>query len=217
MPKLEELTYYEILDIPINASTFEIRQAYKEALSIYGPDSLISYSFFGEKEREQILHRIEDAFATLIHKERREQYDKRLVKEQKVDPSQLVKDKRKKPTPLFPATSRGQAVASQMIRQRIKEIDLAHAKEDLLSRECISGEDLQRLRRAAGIQIEDVFEVTRITVPILEAIESDDVPALPSSVYLKNFLRAYAELFHIDAEKVINSYLKNLDRIQSPS
>jgi len=66
MSKFEELTYYELLEIPPNASTFEIRQAYKEALSIYGSDSPISYSFFIEEERERILENIENAFATLI-------------------------------------------------------------------------------------------------------------------------------------------------------
>ena len=62
MRKFKELNYYEIFEIPINASTFEIRHAYKEALSIYGADSPISYSFFTEEESKEILDRVEEAF-----------------------------------------------------------------------------------------------------------------------------------------------------------
>ena len=101
MSKFEELTYYELLEIPPNASTFEIRQAYKEALSIYGSDSPISYSFFIEEERERILESIENAFATLIDAQKREQYDKRLVAEKKIDPSRVEKGKQKNPPPFF--------------------------------------------------------------------------------------------------------------------
>ena len=72
MRKFEELNHYELLEIPINASTFEIRQAYKETLSIYAADSTVSYSFFTEEERDDILGKIEEAFFTLIDEKRRE-------------------------------------------------------------------------------------------------------------------------------------------------
>jgi DnaJ-class molecular chaperone len=44
MKKFEDLSYYEILEIPVEASSYEIREAYKEALSIYTEDSLTTYS-----------------------------------------------------------------------------------------------------------------------------------------------------------------------------
>jgi DnaJ-class molecular chaperone len=44
MKSLEKLNYYEMLEVPVNASYFEIRQAYKEALSIYNEDSLVTYT-----------------------------------------------------------------------------------------------------------------------------------------------------------------------------
>jgi len=84
MRKFEELNHYEIFEISINASAFEIRQAYKEALSIYGDDSPISYSFFPQEESKEILNRIEEAFSTLIDQEKRELYNKMLVREKKL-------------------------------------------------------------------------------------------------------------------------------------
>ena len=115
MRKLEELNYYEVLEIPINASTFEIRQAYKETLSVYGSDSPISYSFFTEEESKEILDRVEEAFSTLIDQEKRELYNKMLVREKKIDPSSLTRKRQQVPTPLF--SSKIRRLSSSASRQ----------------------------------------------------------------------------------------------------
>ena len=217
MPKFEDLNYYEIFEMPITASTFEIRQAYKEALSIYGDDSPISYSFFPQEESKEILNRIEEAFSTLIDQEKRELYNKMLVREKKIDPSSLTKKREKVPTPLFSSKTPGGAALSKTIMKRIKDKDLKKTKETILSKDMISGDDLKQLRQTVGIKIEDLFEVTRITVSILEAIENDNFGTLPVTVYLKNFLKAYAKLFEVDPKKIIDGYLKNLNHIKGTS
>jgi len=217
MRKFEELNHYEIFEISINASAFEIRQAYKEALSIYGDDSPISYSFFPQEESKEILNRIEEAFSTLIDQEKRELYNKMLVREKKIDPSSLTKKREKVPTPLFSSKTPGGAALSKTIMKRIKDKDLKKTKETILSKDMISGDDLKQLRQTVGIKIEDLFEVTRITVSILEAIENDNFGTLPAPVYLKNFLKAYAKLFEVDPKKIIDGYLKNLNHIKGTS
>ena len=217
MRKFEELNHYEIFEIPINASAFEIRQAYKEALSIYGDDSPIPYSFFTEDETKEILNRVEEAFSTLIDQEKRELYNKMLVREKKIDPSILTEKRKNVPTPLFSSKTPGGAAISKTIKKRIKDKDLKKTKEAILSKDMISGGDLKQLRQTFGVTIEDLFEVTRITVSILEAIENDNFGTLPSTVYLKNFLKAYAKLFEVDPKKIIDGYLKNLNRIKGTS
>lgn len=217
MRKFEALNYYEIFEIPINASAFEIRQAYKEALSIYGSDSPVSYSFFTEEESKEILDRVEQAFSTLIDQEKRALYNKMLVREKKIDPSSLTKKREKVPTPLFSSKTPGGAALSKTIMKRIKDKDLKKTKEAILSKDMISGDDLKQLRKTVGIKIEDLFEVTRITVSILEAIEHDNFGTLPSTFYLKNFLKAYAKLFEVDPKKIIDGYLKNLNHIKGTS
>ena len=72
MKNFQGLNYYEILEIPLSASSFEIRQAYKEALTIYSEDSLFTYSLFTDEERGEILRNIEEAFLTLVDKKKRE-------------------------------------------------------------------------------------------------------------------------------------------------
>ncbi len=217
MRKFDDLNYYEIFEIPANASDFEIRQAYRNALSIYDDDSTIACSFFTSEERTKILRRIEEAFSTLIKDAKREQYDKTLVAKKIIDSSSLIKKRKKAPTPLFSSKSPGGDTVSKKIKRAIKEKNLREIVDEVLSSEAVSGNHLKRLRTAVGIQIEDVFEVTRISVATLEAIENDHIEDLPPTVYLRNFLKAYAELFEADPPKIIAGYLKNLDRIRASS
>ena len=79
MKKFEDLSFYEILVIPVGASSYEIREAYKEALSIYNEDSLTTYSLFTDDERDKIRENVEEAFLTLIDEVKRADYDRMLV------------------------------------------------------------------------------------------------------------------------------------------
>jgi hypothetical protein len=81
MKKFEEFNYYEILEIPVNASSFEIRRAYRNALEVYSDHSLLTYSLFSVEERVHILKKLENAYNTLIDKTKRTMYDASLSDE----------------------------------------------------------------------------------------------------------------------------------------
>ena len=78
MRNFEALNFYEILEITMDASPFKIKRAYKTALGVYGRESLLTYSLFSEEERIDILRRIEDAYNTLIDRNKRTAYDASL-------------------------------------------------------------------------------------------------------------------------------------------
>jgi hypothetical protein len=78
MNKFEELNYYEILEIPLNASSFEIRRAYRNAVEVYSDHSLLTYSLFSGEERVNILKKLEDTYNTLIDRTKRTAYDASL-------------------------------------------------------------------------------------------------------------------------------------------
>lgn len=217
MDRFENLNYYELLEIPVNASSLEIRQAYRNALSIYEEDSMISDSFFTDEERNAILRRIEGAFATLIDKSQRAVYNREMVDAGAIDVSLLEsgKPKPKGPIPLFSLKKTGgQKTLSAKVKDRIQKKDFTEVSDSLLSKDLISGKDLKRLRKHVGIVIEEIFEVTRISLKVLTAMESDDVASLPQAFYLRNFLKVYAELFKLDSKKVIEGYLKNIARLK---
>jgi len=78
MNKFEELNYYEILEIPLNASLFEIKRAYRNAVEVYSDHSLLTYSLFSAEERINILKKLEDAYNTLTNRAKRIAYDASL-------------------------------------------------------------------------------------------------------------------------------------------
>jgi DnaJ-class molecular chaperone len=215
MKKFEDLSYYEILEIPVGASSYEIREAYKEALSIYNEDSLTTYSLFTDDERDQIREKVEEAFLTLIDEVKRADYDRVLLDSGSVDEQILHGERRGKPPQLFSHNKVTYSNAvSNIVRRKIEEKDVENMASEILSQERISGSDLKRLREAIGIKQEEVFEITRITISVLDAIENDQFESLPPVIYLKNFLKQCAEIFQVDSERIVEGYTRHMIRNQ---
>ncbi|MBW1768544.1 MAG: helix-turn-helix domain-containing protein, partial [Deltaproteobacteria bacterium] len=92
--------------------------------------------------------------------------------------------------------------------------DLKEISDEILSKESISGNDLKKVREAMGIELEEIFEITRINISILKSIEDNQFGRLPPIIYLKNFLKSYTEILQIDSKKIIDGYMKNIDLIE---
>ena len=82
----------------------------------------------------------------------------------------------------------------------------------MLKGEVICGKDLKNLRESLGIELEEFFQATKISPTTLEAIEKDDIGNLPPSIYLKSFLKSYAEILQLDTKRIVDGYLKNLEK-----
>ena len=212
MKTFKELNYYKMLEVPVNASDFEIRQAYKDTLSIYSEDSSVTYSLFSEEEREQILESIESAFTTLIDRNARVEYDRMLIKSGQIDESDLLLSDSQKLVPIFGGRgSTGSGIYRRKIEEKTGSKEIQAIAEEILLKESINGNDLRTLRKAMGIELQDVYEVTRISVTVLQAMEDNDQEKLPSGSYLKNFLKTYADFLRIDPAKIVEGYLKNIE------
>ena len=211
MKKYEEMNHYETLEIPPSASPFEVSQAYKDALSIYGEDSLITYSFFDDDERAAILKKIEEAFLTLIDKRKRAEYDRMLVRSGEADESILNNKEKKKPISLFQTNHpKNKGIHLKKIRDRIADMDIKQLSNEIFGGDGISGTKLKQLRESVGIDLHEVFEVTRINIPILKSIEENEFDKLPPIIYLKNFLKSYADIFQLDSSVVVDGYIENM-------
>lgn len=210
MKSFEELNYYEMLEVPVNASDFEIRQAYKDTLSIYSEDSSVTYSLFSDEERNKILKSIECAFTTLIDRKARIDYDRMLVESGRIDESDLLKTDNQKLVSLFGNRgSVGSRISSRKIEEKAKRKEVRDIASDILLKEYINGNDLRTLRKAMGFELKDVYEVTRLSVSVLQSLEEDDIAKLPSGSYIKNFLKIYADFLRIDPSRIVEGYLKN--------
>ena len=211
--KFSNLNYYELLKIPHNASSFEVRQAYKNILAIYEESSLATYSLFAEDERKAILGKIEKAFLTLIDDEKRNAYDKSLVDVGEIPEDLLTAKERQKAIPLFQVnTAMTKDNNLARIRKKIQEKGTGKLASVMLNRDFISGQDLKNLRESLGIELEEVFEATKISPTALEAIERDDITNLPPKIYLKSFLKSYAEVLQLDAKQLVEGYVKNMEK-----
>jgi DnaJ-class molecular chaperone len=218
MKNFADLDYYELLEIPYGASSFEIRQAYKDAFSIYNEDSLATYTFFGDDERDQILKQIEEAFNTLIDEKKRTGYDKMLLEAGRLDPEAFSAKERSKTVPLFPDDKTIEE--SHLLKRIKKRIAASRAKgsaEDFASKERVSGEDLRRFRESMGIKLEEIYQVCRVSVSILKSIEEDQIEELPPTVYLRNFLKSYAHVLQLDSKKIVAGYLGHIACLEKSS
>ncbi len=66
------------------------------------------------------------------------------------------------------------------------------------------GQKLKQVREAKRLTLEKVFEATRIRVPYLQALEADDLSAMPSLVQARGYLRNYAEYLGLNFDQLLD-------------
>jgi len=83
--KIDDLNFYELLEISPLASSQEVHKAYDRVRRIYDPNSIALYSLFTAEETAKIRQKIEEAYRTLAYDNNRRRYD-RMLKEQEETP-----------------------------------------------------------------------------------------------------------------------------------
>ena len=64
------------------------------------------------------------------------------------------------------------------------------------------GDLLKGARRNRGVSLEDVERATGIQKDYLEKLESDDHSTMPKPVYVRAFVRAYANYLGLDGDRL---------------
>jgi DnaJ-class molecular chaperone len=211
MKKLGDLTFYELLEVASDASPFEIHHAYKETFQLYHEDSLASYSFFSKEEREEILAKLNEAYSTLMDEKKRSQYDQLLIERGILEEEMQYKRDRKQLN-LIPNSKRSGADTELRIRERLKTMVSSNAMiQEILAHDDLSGSDLKKIRDELGVSLEEIAEVVKVRMVYLRAIEEDRFEKTPSRIFLKGFLRAYAQYIGLDADTVASRYLKRFN------
>ena len=211
MKKFDGLNYYEILKITMASSYFEIKRAYKDALSLYNEDSVVTYSLFSKEERDKIIEDIENAFATLTNDKKRAAYDQMLVDSGQVE---TLIPSREKQYASAPQSSTHESVNEIQLYSRVKEKrlteDVKSLADEILLKERLSGNDLKKLRKAVDVKIIEIQHITKIRTSVLKAIEENRFEELPPDTYLRSFLKSYAKILQINPQKIIDGYLKTI-------
>jgi len=191
MKSIKEQTYYEILEVSVTATAKEIQRAYEHAKETFHADSMAVYSLFSEKEVKEIEEAVEEAYGVLMDESSRKSYDQkhsRTIREQPVEkPSEAQVTSREKRAPL-------------------SFTDLSFHAEV----EHCRGRELKELRERMGLELETISKETKINLKILESLEEETFEKLPALVYLKGFLKSYAQALGLDPQKVVEGYLQSI-------
>lgn len=211
MKKFDGLNYYEILKIPMTSSYFEIKRAYKDTLSLYNEDSIVTYSLFSNEERDKIIEEIQNAFSTLTNDQKRATYDQMLVDSGQVETSIPSREKQYTSTPLSSThTSVNESHLYSRVKEKLLTEDVKTLSDEILLKERLSGDDLKKLRKAVDVKIQEIQHITKIRTSVLKAIEENRFEELPPDTYLRSFLRSYAKILQINPQKVIDGYSKTI-------
>jgi len=69
-----------------------------------------------------------------------------------------------------------------------------------------TSELLKRTRQSKNLTLEEISSQTKIQLHILKALDEGNIEALPNKIYIKGFLRQYAQALGLKASEVIESY-----------
>ncbi len=69
------------------------------------------------------------------------------------------------------------------------------------------GAQLRKAREAKGLSLAHIAEVTKISVRALEAVERNDYSRLPGGIFMRSFVRAYANEVGLDADATLKAFL----------
>lgn len=211
MKRLGDLNFYDLLEVAFDASPFEIHHAYQEMYQLYHEDSLASYSFFPREEREEILAKLDEAYSTLIDEKKRSHYDQLLIERGILEEGIQYQRDRKTLSPMS-NSKRSSTDMALRIRNKLKAVVSSNPIiQEILTHDVLSGKDLKKIRDELGVSLEMIAEMVKVRIVFLRAIEDDQFEKTPSRMFLKSFLRAYAQCIGLDAGVVASRYLKRIN------
>lgn len=205
-----EQNFYELLGIEFDVSSFEISRAYKENYQLYHEDSLVSYSLFSREEREKILARLDEAYATLIDEKKRSGYDQSLIECGILKEGMKSQDGRKT-IGLISDSKVSTNNTILAIRNELKAMVSSNPViQEILTHDALWGKDLKRIRDELGVSLEIIREMTKVRVTFLRAIEEDEYEKAPSRMFLKSYVKVYAQSIGLDGDFVASRYLNKI-------
>jgi flagellar biosynthesis protein FlhG len=193
MKGIKDQTYYEILEIGPMASPKEIQIAYEHAKQTFHADSVAVYSLFSEEEVKGIEEAVEEAYRVLTDEALRRDYDQSHL--------QMLPTAEGQPTE---NSSEGGGISMEE-KPPLSFTGLPINGEAQPYR----GRTLKQIREGMGIELQTISKKTKINLKTLEWIEEEAFEKLPALVYLKGFLKSYAQSLGLDPPKVVEEYIRS--------
>lgn len=227
----EKKNYYEVLDVPQNASPQAIETAYIRGKNAYTGDSAALYSIMTNDECKVILEQIEEAYSILGFPEKRREYDRVRGFNQMVQQSPYVgKSEALHQKITFENRPQNQVqyedYSSNLIESKVSKV-MAQKKfgleytEDAESEKRIAditsytGADLKFIREYKNVSVERMSEMTKVSKSHIVGIESDDPSRLPADVYVRGYVFQYAKVLKLNADSVAQNYMIHFKKLRT--
>lgn len=207
--KIDDLNFYELLEISPKATIQDVQRAYERVRRVYDPNSIALYSLFTSEETAQIRQRIEEAYRTLAHEENRREYD-RMLRDRHEIPEPEPPAPRPRPCVVAPPQPT-RPVAPVQTAPREERREPAPAAPTAVAVTEFSGPTIRLLREQAGLSIRDIADITKISSRFIEYLECEEYAKLPVRTYIRGFLLQYAKALGCDPERFVGDYLKRHD------
>ncbi len=221
--KIEDLNYYELLEVSSQATSQEIHKAYERVRRVYEPNSVALYSLFSAQETAAITRRIEEAYRTLLYDDNRKRYDAMLQGNDELPdlpplpPMPKYEPSHVQPAPKLPPENRSILTPEPPAQQPAPPID-AREPVTLASRFIteFTGPAIKMLREQNGLSLRNVADTTKIGTRYLEFIEEEIFDKLPARAYVRGFIMLYAKVLGCEPDRVASDYLKRYDAVMNP-
>jgi len=79
------------------------------------------------------------------------------------------------------------------------------------------GAYLRRERERRGLALRTISESTKVSVPLLEGLEADDLSRWPGGIFRRAFVRSYAQCVGLDPDDVIRRFEKQHSPAPDPA
>ena len=94
------------------------------------------------------------------------------------------------------------------VAKKSSEPEIRKLIDKIFSDDLVTGRDLKQLRESFGIEISEIYEITKISPTNISLIEQNRFKDLPADIYLKMYLKSYADILQIDPSHIVDGYLQ---------
>jgi len=230
--KIEDLNYYELLEVNPQATSQEIHKAYERIRRVYEPNSIALYSLFSPEETAMITQRIEEAYRTLAYEDNRKRYDALLRGQEELPelpplPSEPeYKPDHAKPTHQPRQVQSALTLPSENRYLASPELPFQQPTPQVTVRETVlpvshliaefTGPAIKMLREQHGLTLRNISDMTKVGTRYLECIEEELFDKLPARAYIRGFIMLYAKALGCEPERMASDYLKRYDAAKTP-
>lgn len=211
MNRSELRDYYEILEIPTDASHHEIVKAYHKAKETYDSNSSALYTMFTKEEASELRALVEEAYTVLSNHTRRKEYDDAFLGETIVATMRTEEAEKKNQEIQEPAKGRSIPEGFKKGPFGVYEVNPT-LEEEILAQADFDGAFLQKIRSYQKISIEQMSKETRISRSYIAAVEANDYAALPAAVFVRGFIIQLCKILNLDGSKVASSYMSKFKK-----